>query len=176
MWWHTSYEPEEKPGDGEYNRYREVALPENLADWYKPDYDPAENGWKREQAVTVEGVTPKGYGVSREWFAQYLPEAGEVVFVRKTFDLKDLDFEMMRLTVYSRQGYDVYLNGQRIAANKGRSKTWQAQQNYFNDNMKRHLKPGTNVIAARGFLQYFRGRGGGIDIFVERLDQLPPVN
>ena len=175
VWWHTSFEPKTKPADNEYNRYRAVDLPDRLKDWYTVDYDPAENGWTREQQVTAEGVTPKGYAVSKAWFAKYLPKAGEVVFVRKEFKLKDLDFAMMRLSVYSRQGYDVYLNGQRIAGTKGRSKTWQARRTYFNDKMKQSLKVGKNVIAVRSFLQYFRGLDGGIDVFVEKLDELPSV-
>ena len=174
-WWHTSFEPESKPRKEEKNRYRQIDLPDHLTGWYKPEYDPAKHDWTREQEMTVYGVTPKAYGVSREWFAKYLPEAGEVVFVRKTFEIDDLDFEMMRLTVYSRQGYDVYLNGHKIVNNSARSRNWVGRQRYFNDKMKQHLKVGRNVIAVRSFLQYFRGRGGGVDVFVEKLEKLPSV-
>jgi hypothetical protein len=175
-WWHTSYEPKNKPADAEYNRYRALELPGRLADWYKVDYDPAKQGWKREQRVSVEGVAPKGMAVSKDWFADYLEGSGEAIFVRKTFELDDTDFAMMRLTVYSRQGYEVYLNGQKLVESKGRSKTWGARTTYFNDKMIGQLKVGKNVIAVRSFLQYFRGRDGGVDVFVEKLEQLPKVD
>lgn len=175
-WWHTSFDPEAKPADSEMTRYREVALPDHLKDWHQPDYAPEKHAWKQETAATVTGVTPKAYGVSRQWFADHVKEAGEVLLIRKTFHLNDLEAAMFRLTVYSRQGYDIFLNGHRIASERGRSKTWGARQTYFDDKMKQHLKVGRNTIAARSFMQYFRGVDGGIDVFIEKLETLPRVD
>lgn len=174
-WWHTSYEPPNKPDDGEYNRHRKIDLPKHLADWHKPDYDPAKLGWKREFRQ-VPAVASKGFDVSGAWFSEHIEGAGEAIFLRKTFELKDLDYVQMRLTIFSRQGYDVYLNGHKIAGNAGRSKTWQARTHYLDDKMRQHLRVGENVVAVRSFLQYFRGLDGGVDVFVEGLRHYPKVD
>lgn len=174
-WWFTTFEPAEKPHESEQNRYRQIALPPTLADWYKPDYDPSQHGWTLEKGSHFIGSTPDSLGASQRWVKEHLPKAGEVVLLRKTFELDDLEQARIRLTVYARQGFDVYLNGQRIVSNKNRSKTMGAQRYYLDDKMRQHLKPGTNVIAAMSFLQYFRGKDGSIDVYVESLKELPRV-
>jgi len=175
QWWHTSFDPADRPADSEQNRYREVAVPDRLADWYRPDYRPGRHGWLSEDGL-VAPATPDAYDASlKAWWDRHLRDAGEVVFIRKTFELDDLDDALFRLTVYARQGYDVYLNGQLVASERGRSKTWQARRRTFDAKMREHLKVGTNVIAVRSFLQYFRGKDGGVDVFVEGLRELPPV-
>jgi hypothetical protein len=174
-WWFTSFDPKEKPQDGEENRYRKIELPDTLANWYAPDYDPARNGWQMDKGKTFEGSAPEFYNQPQSWLKNHLPNAGEVVFVRKTFELDDIDQAMFRVTVYARQGYDVYLNGHRIGGNAGRSKSWAARQHYLDDEMRKHLKPGKNVIAATSFLQYFRGKVGGVHVYVEALKAFPSV-
>lgn len=175
QWWFTNIDPSSEMHESSYNRYRPVDLPENLKGWYKADYDPAKHDWTSVKAKVFD-ITPKGYGVDGDWFAKYLPDAKEVMFIRKEFELDDLDFVFMRLSVYSRQGYDVYLNGNKIVSKSSRSKTWGAQRHYFDDKIRQHLKVGKNVIVARGFLQYFRGKAGGIDLFVEKLEFPPKVD
>ncbi|HSP43747.1 MAG TPA: hypothetical protein VLO11_12805, partial [Luteolibacter sp.] len=71
------------------------------------------------------------------------------------------------------QGYRIYLNGELVVENKGRSKTWQPQYHYLDDKARQHLKPGTNVLSATSFMQYFRGKEGDIEVYLEGLDKLP---
>lgn len=174
QWWYTSVEPASKPYDSEMNRYRKIELPAALADFSKPEYDPAANGWKHQEG-SIGGSTPEGYPYGSSWLQTDLADAGEVILLRKTVELKDLDFAVLRLTVYSRQGYDVYLNGKLLKTNQGRSKTWGAQRIYFDQKMRSLLEVGPNVIALRGFMQYFKGKEGGIDVYLEGLRQLPSL-
>ena len=69
--------------------------------------------------------------------------------MRKVVELDDLDFARMRLMVYSRQGYRIYINGNLVRENKGRSKTWRAQEFYL---------AGRYAEAARDFNQALRLR------------------
>ncbi len=182
-WWHTSFEPASKPPANEAGRYRNVELPESLTNWYQPDYDPAKQGWTSDEDKSVASTTPQWYTQSKIWTSQYLPQSGEVIFVRKSFELKDLDQAGIRLAVYSRQGFDVYLNGHLIASDKSRSKTLEAHRFYFDEKMRKELKAGTNVIAARSFIQYFGGgiektggKAGGLMVYVEGLKDFPSVD
>ncbi len=172
--WRASFEPaEERPRDAQ-QRYREVELPDRLEGWYRPDYDPAAHGWVRD-VVETDGTAPNSPVHTRRWRQELLPEAGEVIFTRTAFELDDLDAVMFRVTAFTRQGYDIYLNGHRIARQTGRSRTWQPRVHVFDDNMRQHLRVGTNVVAARSFLQYFRGREGNLEIYVEALPAFPEV-
>ena len=42
--------------------------------------------------------------------------------------------------------------------------------------MKKHLKKGTDVIAANSFLQYFRGKEGIIEVYMEGLKEYPKID
>jgi len=170
-WFYHSFEPAEKTAASEQERYRELALPAELKDWFQPTYDPAQHGWKKAKAK-IGSAAPFEYQPSESW-SKALKDAGEVIFMRKTFELDDTNKALFRITAFTRQGYRVYLNGHPIITEKSRSKTWQARETYLDDAMKKYLRKGTNIIAATGFLQYFRGKEGDIAIFVESLDQLP---
>jgi len=175
QWWFTSFEPSSKLPPDVRNRWREVTIPDRLKGWYKPGYNPKANGWERVED-SVFGVAPRGYTVSGDWMKDRLETSGEAVFVRKKFEIEDLNYKLFRLNTYSRQGFDVYLNGHKVASRTNRSRTWQASTVYLGDQQIAHLKPGENVIAVRSFLQYFRGpTGGGVDVFLEGLREFPSV-
>lgn len=173
-WYHNSFEPAEKLPEDEYNRYRKVELPERMKGWFKPEYKTAEHGWIH-QTADIGDTAPNFYRFPENWVDRYLKNAGEAVFTRKTFDMEDLDFARMRLVAFARQGYRVYLNGELLLENKGRTKNWSPRITYFDERMKQLLKKGTNVIAATSFLQYFRGKEGNIEVYVEALEELPEV-
>jgi len=63
--------------------------------------------------------------------------------------------------------------GQLVVEQKGRSKTWQPRVTYLDAGMKKHLKKGKNVIAAISFMQYFRGKEGDIQVYLEGLKKFP---
>ncbi len=174
-WWHTSNEPEQKPPEKEPNRYRALELPPPLRGWFQPDYDPAARGWIRETA-RIGDVAPSGYRSPKKWHDQQLPKAGEVIFTRKTFALERTDYAIVRVIVFAKQGYDVYLNGQRIAGSKDRPKSWGPHIHYFDAKTRQHLRKGTNVIAASSFLEYSPRKDGNIEVYVEGLEALPPLD
>jgi hypothetical protein len=170
--WRTSFEPEDGPHSSVHARYREAELPDHLSGWYEPDYMPQAHGWTADQDE-VDAPTPGWRRPPDRWFSEHLPQAGEVIFIRKTFELEDLDDALLRVTLYSRQGYDVYLNGRHIVSNRHHQRGFPARRHFVDAKMRQHLKVGTNVIAARSFLHTAGGRDGGLDLFVEALRELP---
>ena len=170
-----SFDPPESLEKSNPNRYRKVTFPKGLENWYQPDFNPAKNGWK-QYTDTIGQFRPDGYPRPENWTKQDMKQAGEILLTQKTFELKDLDYAMFRISAFTRQGYRIYLNGNLIVESKGRSKTWQARTSYFNNNMKKHLKKGTNVISAVSLMQYFRGKEGDIYLSMEGLKELPKLD
>jgi hypothetical protein len=170
QWHHHSFQPADAPPEGEMNRYRKVDLPADLENWFQPDYDPAAHGWRKVTA-TLGGKAPQSHRNQPAW--KSADKAGEVLFLRKTFDLADTDHALLRLVTYTRQGYRIHLNGNLVVENKGRSKTWQPRYDYLDAKARQHLKPGINTIAATSFMQYFRGKEGDIEVYLEGLEELP---
>jgi len=173
-WWMTSFQPQDPLPHNVMSRYRDIDLPESLQGWYKIDYDPADNGWIKKNQEFGDRA-PMRYVQSDRWSGDILPDAGEVLLVRKTFDLEDMDDVMYRVIAFTRQGFEVYLNGRRIEEVRGRSRTWQPRITNFTASMREHLREGTNVLAARSFLQYFRGKEGNITIYIEALPAFPEI-
>ncbi|MBT8036366.1 MAG: hypothetical protein KJO21_02360 [Verrucomicrobiae bacterium] len=176
-WEFTTYEPAEKRDPSDKNRRREVSLPEHLKGWFQPDYDAKAKGWKTFTA-DVSKQAPRRYRNQPAWRSDHPDQAGELIFIRKTFELKDTDYTLMRLAAYTRQGYQIYINGELIVDQKGRSKNWFPRMSYDAPGSKlfKALKPGTNVIAATSFLQYFKGKEGDIEVYLEGLKELPKAN
>ena len=174
-WFHHTFQPAESLPQNAQSRYREVVFPAELAGWFKPDYDPAAHGWRRVDAK-VGTAAPASYRNAPAWKQASADQAGEVLLMHKTFELDRSDHAMLRLVAYTRQGYRIYLNGELVAENRNRSKTWQPQYQYLEAKARQHLRKGTNVLAATSFMQYFRGREGDIEVYLEGLDQLPPLD
>ena len=174
-WWLTTYEPDDRPDDDQMVRYRDIELPEHLKDWYAVDYSPAEEDWFKIRKE-IGDMAPSSHSQFTKWREDILSDAGEVILVRTSFDLDDLDHVMYRLVAFTRQGYEIYLNGNRIMEQSGRSRTWQPRITNFDTAMKEHLREGTNVLAARSFLQYFRGKEGDMQLFIEALPDFPVID
>lgn len=174
--WHiTSYEPQEKPEPAEMNRYRPVTLPAQLDGWQHPEFDPAAaNGWKSTTAPVA--TTLGDFQHVPQSFRSLFDGAGEVLLLRKDFLLDDLDYELFRLSAITRQGFRVYLHGEPIHENRGRSRTWQAREFFLDANARQHLREGTNTLAVISFMQYFRGAEGGVDIYLEALRTFPEID
>ena len=173
--WHfTSYEPAEKPAASEMNRYREVTLPGHLDGWHRPDYEPASDVW---QSVTAEvSGNPANFQQVPKAYRDLMDGAGEVLLLRKDFNLEDIDYELFRLSVISRQGYRIYLNGEQVAEDRGRTRNWNPRETFLNESTRKHLREGRNVIAVKSFMQYFRGTEGCIDVYLEGLREFPDID
>ncbi len=171
QWQYHSFEPKEKLDKSDYNRYRDVTLPADQEGWFTPEFDPAKHGWKEGKAV-IGDTAPEGYRRPAEWMRER-DSMGEVLLMRKSFEMEDFDYAKLRLIAFSRQGYRIYLNGNLVFENKGRSKTWAPRVTYFDEKMTKHLNKGTNVLAATSFMQYFRGKEGNIEVYMEGLRKYP---
>ncbi len=171
-WLITSIEPEKKPDDDQRERYRQIPLPESLNNWFATDYPVT--GWQSYSAK-LGPRAPTNYRNQPAWKSLPPGQAGEVLFLRKTFEVEDPDQALLRLLAFSRQGYRIYLNGVLITESKGRSKTWSPRITYSAPDGKIHkaLKKGTNVLAATSFMQYFKGTEGDIEVYLEGLKELP---
>ncbi len=175
-WLYASFEPAEKLKPEQNTRYRKVTIPAEFGDWFQPDYQPDPARWAKVTAK-VGAAAPETYRDQAVW--QNAPHlGGEVTMVRKTIEIDDLDQALLRLAVFSRQGYTVYVNGTLIESQKGRSRTWHPRMTYAKpgDKLYKALKPGTNVIAVTSFLQYFRGKEGDLEVYLEGLKELPKPN
>lgn len=170
-----SFNPAERPADSTVERYRPVELPPGLEGWHLPGFDAEAAGWRKSTADFGDKA-PSSYRNPREW-NDALGNAGEVLLVRKEFDLEDLDHELFRIVAFTRQGYRIYLNGEPVVEERGRSRNWQPRTTPLNGEMRSLLKPGRNVISAISFLQYFgRGPEGDLEVYLEGLREFPKVN
>lgn len=157
----------------ENSRYRKVTIPAEFENWFQPTEQPDPARWAKVTA-TVGAAAPEVYREQPVWkTAPHL--GGEVTLVRKTLEIDDLDQALLRLAIFSRQGYRVYINGTLVAEDRGRHRTWWPRMTYAKpgDKLYKALKPGTNLIAVTSFLQYFRGKEGDLEVYLEGLKSLP---
>ncbi len=174
--WHfASYHPEERPDESAHQRFRDVTLPDTFSGWQQPDYAGPADLWKSVTAQVAK-TPPGSFQQVPQAYRNLMSDAGEVLLLRKEFDLEDIDYELFRLTLFSRQGFRVFINGEQVAEERGRSRTWGARHVFLNENTAKHLREGRNVIAVMSFMQYFRGRDGGIDVYLEGLRQFPNID
>ena len=173
-WQVATFEPREKLDHDKVERNRPVSLPAEFENWFAPGYTAKPELWKtvthdvRDRAPTLYHEQPFWKGDAKQ--------TGEVILMRKTIEIEDLDQAVFRLVAYTRQGYRIYVNGQLVAENRGRAKNWWPRMEYGDSNSKLRaaLKPGTNLIAATSFKQYFKGVDeGDLEVFLEALKSLP---
>ena len=103
-------EPKDKPQQHEARRFRDITLPAGMENWFAPDFD--DSRWMAGKAPIGKGVWNHG-GVTLDTFPSAWGE-GEFLLMRTTFEVEDLDYESYRIAILARQGYHVYLNGQKL--------------------------------------------------------------
>jgi len=175
-WQVATFEPAEKLEPEVMERTRPVTMPKHFENWFAPDYATAPDHWSAV-STTPSNTAPADYRNQPFWKSNP-KQNGEVILMRKTIQLEDLDQTLFRLVAYTRQGYRIYVNGQLIAESKGRSKNWFPRIEYgdASSKLRKALKPGANVIAATSFRQYFKGPDGDLEVYLEALKQLPKPN
>ncbi|MBT3294872.1 MAG: hypothetical protein HN383_06350 [Verrucomicrobia bacterium] len=138
FWYHT-FDPiaeEQVPWDQLVSRFRRVTMPEGMEKWYTQDFDPAAAGWKRGRAAfgnydgeipdhSDSGCVGEGAGCKCGATVHTLWDK-EVLLFSGTFTMPELKpGYRYRLRVNEGDhvgcggGYEVYINGTRIA-NAGR--------------------------------------------------------
>jgi len=152
VWRFKSFDPiveKDQLPTRERRRFREIQLPVELKDWFRPDYDDSQ--WSAGRAPIGTGLYKQGavsFANQSQW------GKGEFIVMRTTFEVDVLDCDSYRLSLLSPQGFHVYLNGHRIAGYGW----WQDKPHYAPWNLDRseirHLKKGTNVLAVCGNVEY----------------------
>jgi hypothetical protein len=175
VWRFTSFNPQTEQDQmplRERKRFRHIRLPDGLDGWQKPDFD--DRAWSQGRAPIGVGEFKRG-GVSFESASPW--GDGEFLIMRTTFDVDTLDHHAYQLTVLARQGFSIYLNGHRI----DQYVWWKDQPHYrtipLNPNLARHIRIGTNVLAAYANVEYegeARQPVGQMDFFIEGL-KIPEI-
>ncbi len=131
-------------------RFRDITLPAAMENWYLPDFD--DSHWMEGKAPIGKGVW-KHDGITLDTYPSTWGE-GEFLLMRTTFEVDDLNCKEYRVAILARQGFNVYLNGNKIHTYIW----WQDHPRYSSivltqDQMK-FLKKGKNVLAAYANDQY----------------------
>ncbi len=131
-------------------RFRDITLPAGMEDWYLPDFD--DSKWMQGKAPIGKGVW-KHSGITLDKFPSSWGE-GEFLLMRTTFEVEDIHFDSYRIAILARQGFHVYLNGQRI-----HTYIWWMDDPYYRsivleEEQIKYLKKGRNVLAAYANDQY----------------------
>ena len=131
-------------------RFRDITLPSELESWHMPDFD---------DSLWTEGKAPIGKGVwkhngitlqktSSEWGKE------EFLLMRSTFEVDNLDYDSYRLAILARQGFHVYLNGQKIHTYIWWKDEPQYRSIVLDKEQAQYLKKGKNVLAVYANDQY----------------------
>ena len=153
IWRFTTIDPTEKKDKMEKydgRRFRDITLPAGMENWHMPDFD--DSKWTSGKAPIGKGVW-KHSGITLDKFPSTWGE-GEFLLMRTTFEVEDLNCESYRIAILARQGFHVYLNGQKIHTYIW----WQDKPQYgsivLGKEQMKHLKKGKNVLAVYANDQY----------------------
>jgi hypothetical protein len=174
VWRYTTFDPQnqkDKMQDKrERKRFRDVALPAGLEGWVKPGFDDGQ--WKSGRAPIGKGVWPYPRN-TRDVTVRNVSDwgDGEFILMRTTFEVDNLDYEKFRLSILSRQGFHVYLNGHEI-----HTYVWWKDAPFYRSILLdpkhvAHLKKGVNVLAAYSNVHYGKTAQpyASIDLAIEGL-------
>lgn len=147
-------------------RFRDITLPSGTESWFMPDFD--DSKWTTGKAPIGKGVWNHS-GITLDKFPSTWGN-GEFLLMRTTFEVDKLGYESYRLAILARQGYHVYLNGQKIHTYVW----WQDKPQYgcivLDKEQLKHLKKGKNVLAIYANDQYSPdspGRYAALDAWIE---------
>jgi len=153
IWRFVTIDPTEKKDQMEKydgRRFRDITPPAGMENWYMPDFD--DSKWAEGKAPIGKGVW-KHSGITLDKFPSKWGE-GEFLMMRTTFELEDLNCDSYRIAILARQGFHIYLNGQKIHTYIW----WQDSPRYGSIVLKneqiKYLKKGKNVLAAYANDQY----------------------
>jgi alpha-galactosidase len=131
-------------------RFRDITLPDGTKNWYMPDFDDSQ--WTEGKAPIGKG-TWKHSGIQLDKFPSAWG-AGEFLLMRTTFDVDELNFDSYRISILARQGFHVYLNGQKIHTYIWWADNPRYRSIVLGEEQIKYLKKGTNVLAIYANDQY----------------------
>jgi hypothetical protein len=169
IWRFTTINPtEQKDKLDEYTdrRFRDITLPAGMENWFMPEFD--DSKWTQGKAPIGKGIWNNS-GITMDKFPSQWGD-GEFLLMRTTFEVDDLNFESYRIANLARQGFHVYLNGEKIHTYIW----WQDKPLYgsivLGNDQTKLLKKGKNVLAVYANDQYEENspdRYAAIDIRIE---------
>jgi hypothetical protein len=121
-----------------------------MEDWYQPDFD--DRTWMEGKAPIGKGVWDHS-GIQLKEFPSRWGD-GEFLLMRTSFEVEDLDYDDYRIAVLARQGFHIYLNGEKL-----NTYIWWQDKPFYRsivlepEQVKR-LKMGKNVLAVYANDQY----------------------
>lgn len=121
-WQVATFDPVENLEPVVMERFRPVTPPKHFENWFAPDYAAVADQWTTVSA-SLSISAPEEYRNQPFWKNQP-KHNGEVILMRKTVQIDDLDQSLFRLVAYTRQGFRIYVNGQLVCESKSRSKNW----------------------------------------------------
>jgi hypothetical protein len=131
-------------------RFRDITPPAGMEKWYMPDFD--DSKWTEGKGPIGKGVW-KHSGITLDKYPSKWGE-GEFLLMRTTFEVEDLNCDSYRIAILARQGFHVYLNGQKIHTYIW----WQDSPRYgaiiLGADQIKYLKKGKNVLAVYANDQY----------------------
>lgn len=169
IWRFVSMDPTEtkdKLQTYDARRFRDITVPAGMDNWYQPDFD--DRKWGEGSAPIGKGLW-KHSGIQLDQHSSKWEE-GEFLMMRTTFEVDDLNYDSYRIAVLARQGFHIYLNGQKIHTYIW----WQDQPFYrsivLDEDQIKHLRKGKNVLAVYANDQYERDsteRYAALDVWIE---------
>lgn len=169
IWRFVSIDPTEtkdKLQTYDARRFRDITVPAGMENWYQPDFD--DRTWGEGSAPIGKGLW-KHSGIQLDQHSSKW-EGGEFLMMRTTFEVDDLNYDSYRIAVLARQGFHIYLNGQKIHTYIW----WQDQPFYrsivLDEDQIKHLRKGKNVLAVYANDQYepdSTERYAALDVWIE---------
>ena len=168
-WSYFSFDPPEKQELEKSNRYREITFPKGMENWFAPEFDPVEAGWKSGKAPFGQ----MGGKLDRRRPSCNGPLCGcseipatlwekEVLLMRQTFDIPPVkEGHAYRLILggagcdRSGEGFAIYVNGKLLTqADGGFFRYSGIRGAYVFDDILPEFKGGKVTIAVINFLRY----------------------
>ena len=173
IWHFATIDPTEKKDKMEKydaRRFRDITLPAEMENWPRPDFD--DSKWTSGKAPIGKGVWDHS-GIKLDKFPSTWGE-GEFLLMRTTFEVEDLNCDSYRLAILARQGFHVYLNGQKI-----HTYIWWQDKPQFGSivlekEQVKYLKKGKNVLAVYANDQYdleSPEHYAAVDVWIEGITQ-----
>ncbi|MEJ6647587.1 MAG: sialate O-acetylesterase [Akkermansiaceae bacterium] len=195
-WDYLTFDPPEKLAkDHAGPRYRKVTYPAGMENWFAPDFDAAQSGWKQGQQPfgQLDGkLAPLRDCTSPSCGCGTVPMSlweREVLLARTIVEVPPFkEGHRYRLVVggsnhvFAGEGYALYINGKKLAeSNRGvaRREGGQPRGGHIFSDFHEDFKSGKVIIAATSFLTYASPRGpipatGHFSVWIEE-QKVPPI-
>ncbi len=170
VWQFTSFEPGEKDflHPREQRRFRDVALPAGMENWFAPDFDATK--WTSGRAPIGKGLFKPRHGKGEVLENRSAWGEGEFLLARTTFEMDAVDCDFYRLGVLANSGFRIYLNGHPIHTYIWWNNTPEYRKIGLGSDGVKHLKKGVNTLAVYANAVYEGGaQVGQFDIRLEGL-------